>query len=253
MCGGRGTRLGGDAEKPLTPIAGRPMVDRVLGALDRSRVETTVAVVSPHTNETREHLAEITGSAGSAAHRSGLRLIDAPGDGYVADLRYALTEVDAVDPPVLTVAADLPLLDGEAVDAVLDAASAANSDSLTVCVPAEQKRALGVSADASTEIDGRKVVPAGVNVVGGGSVRSGDSRDEPDERDADDGTGRDGGEVYRTDDVRYAVNVNYPSDVRIAERLLAEEIASGPDDAAAPNDDDAEAPDGNADTTRSDP
>ncbi|EMA61122.1 GTP--adenosylcobinamide-phosphate guanylyltransferase [Halorubrum lipolyticum] len=198
MCGGRGTRLGGETEKPLREVAGRPMVDRVLDALAESRVEATHAVVSPHATRTRERLAE------RASERPSLSVVDAPGNGYVADLRYAMDAADADGGPLLTAAADLPLLNGAAVDAVLDAARAAAGDSLTVCVPAARKRELGVSADATTEIDGREVVPAGINVVG----RSGES-----ERD-------DGGAVHLTDDARVAVNVNYPSDVRIAERLL---------------------------------
>jgi len=217
MCGGRGTRLDGTTEKPLRSVAGRPMVDRVLDALAASRAETTHAVVSPHATRTRAHLAERAEGAAS------LSVVDAPGNGYVADLRYALDAIDATDAagaPVLTVAADLPLLDGAAVNAVLAAARAAAGDSLTVCVPAARKRELGVSADATTEMGGREVVPAGINVVGG-SAADGDEGDG--EQDA-------GGAVHLTDDARVAVNVNYPSDVRTAERLLRADTAGGDTD-----------------------
>ncbi|TKX80994.1 NTP transferase domain-containing protein [Halorubrum sp. SD626R] len=202
MCGGRGTRLGGETEKPLTPVAGRPMVDRVCDALAGSRVETAHAVVSPHASATRAHLID---------ERPDLPAIDAPGDGYVADLGYAIEEIaggKSGTAPLLTVAADLPLLDPEAVNGAIDAARAAGDDgpaSLTVCVPASRKRELGVSADAATEVDGREVVPAGINVVGGSS-----------ESDSDDSV------VHLTEDVRLAVNVNYPSDVQVAERLLGD-------------------------------
>ncbi|MFC7186739.1 NTP transferase domain-containing protein [Halorubrum yunnanense] len=219
MCGGRGTRLGGAVEKPLTPIGGRPMVDRALDALAGSRVETAHAVVSPHASATRAHLVD---------ERPEESVIDAPGDGYVADLRYAMDAVGAGDgddasdagdvgrsaaTPFLTVAADLPLLDSEAADGVIDAARAAGAGdapaSLTVCVPAARKRELGVSADTAAEVDGREVVPAGINVVGGGK-----------------GEGNDGdAAVHVTEDVRLAVNVNYPSDVRVAEGLLADGAA----------------------------
>lgn len=214
MCGGRGTRLDGATEKPLRTVAGRPMVDRVLDALAASRAETTHAVVSPHATRTRAHLAERARGAPS------LSVVDAPGNGYVADLRYALDATDAAGTPVLTVAADLPLLDGAAVNAVLAAARAADGDSLTVCVPAARKRELGVSADATTEMGGREVVPAGINVVGGGAA---DGEEGDGERDA-------GGAVHLTDDARVAVNVNYPSDVRTAERLLRADTAGGDTD-----------------------
>jgi len=215
MCGGRGTRLGGEAEKPLTPVAGRPMVDRVFDALAESRVETVHAVVSPHAPATRAHL---------VGERPAASVIDAPGDGYVGDLQYAMEAVGTTDAPLLTAAADLPLLDAAAVDAAIDAARAAGDDgapaSLTVGVPAARKRELGVSADAATEVDGREVVPAGLNVVGGDET----------ERDGDESDAGDAA-VRVTGDARLAVNVNYPSDVRVAERLLR-----GGDEGAEPDD-----------------
>ncbi|ELZ50638.1 GTP:adenosylcobinamide-phosphate guanylyltransferase [Halorubrum coriense DSM 10284] len=217
MCGGRGTRLDRDGEKPLAPVAGRPMVDRTLDALAASRVETAYAAVSPHTPRTRDRLVERKGGAtpGSGGEPLGLVVVDTPGDGYVADLRAALAE--GPEPPVLTVAVDLPLLDGPAVDAVLDAYAAAGSDSLSVRVPAARKRELGASADAATRYgdgsggdeaaggDGEtpdERLPAGVNVVG-----------------TLDGAGDEA--VRATRDARLALNVNRPGDRRLAERTLA--------------------------------
>jgi len=224
MCGGRGTRLGGETEKPLREVAGRPMVDRVLDALAESRVGATHAVVSPHATRTRAHLSE------RASESPSLSVVDAPGNGYVADLRHATDAVGAGDDPFLTVAADLPILNGAAVNAVLDVARAAGGDSLTVCVPTTRKRELGVSADATTDIDGREVVPAGINVVGGGAG-DGAGGDSPDGSENDAGNddtaadaGADTGSVHCTDDARVAVNVNYPSDARIAERLLQNDL-----------------------------
>ncbi len=173
MCGGRGTRLDSDAEKPLFEVSGRPMVDYVRDALAESRVDTAYAVVSPNAPETRAHL------------DSELPVIETPGEGYVADLTTAL---DAVDTPVLTVAADLPLLDGDAVNTVLDAAGGSTS----VRVPAALKEALGASTDGEGAW-----VPTGVNVVAG-----------------DEDT------VFRNYDARLAVNVNRRSDAALAERLL---------------------------------
>ncbi|WP_256417023.1 NTP transferase domain-containing protein [Halorubrum laminariae] len=239
MCGGRGTRLGGDTEKPLVRVADRPMVDRVIAALAASRIDRVRAVVSPHATATREHLAE---RAVGTDSRLPLRVVDAPGDGYVADLRYALGDAESaadpdvdptISPPVLTVAADLPLLDGEVVDRVIDAAAAVESASLTVCVPAARKRELGVSADGAFEADGRSVVPAGINAVGGVDADEnddgrGDSEHDTgrDDTDADPDESDDALRV--TTDRRIAVNVNYPSDVRIAEALLRSDHSQTP-------------------------
>ena len=189
MCGGRGTRLDAETEKPLFEVGGEPMVARVADALVESRVETAYAVVSPHAPETREYV----------AGRDGLRTVETPGEGYVEDLQAALAEVE---PPVLTVAADLPLLAGDAIDSVLDAYERQEMEgaenSLTVCVPAALKRALGVSLDTTFERDGRELVPAGINVV----------------------AETDGDATYETYDARFAVNVNRRSDADLAEELL---------------------------------
>lgn len=180
MCGGKGTRLDWAGEKPLFPVDGEPMVDRVLAALDASRTDRVYAVVSPHAPETAAHVDCPT--------------IETPGEGYVADLQAALGD-DRIDRPVLTVAADLPLLDGAVVDGVLDAYE---GGSLTVATPTFLKSALGVTVDTRFVHDGEELAPAGVNVVGDGPDRT----------------------VVR-DDARLAVNVNRREDADVAERLLS--------------------------------
>jgi adenosylcobinamide-phosphate guanylyltransferase len=178
MCGGRGTRLDVSTEKPLYEIDGRPMVDRVRDALLASRIKTIYHVVSPHTPRTRNHL-------------DG-RIIEAPGNGYVTDLQYAL---ERIDPSILTVAADLPLLASDAINTVLDKN---RGGSLTVCVPATLKRLVGVSIDTTMQSNGRTVAPVGVNVVS--------------ERDTE--------ETFTTYNTRFAVNVNRLADAHVAEELL---------------------------------
>ncbi len=182
ICGGEGSRLGGEVEKPLVEVDGRAMVDRVLDALSGSAVDRTIAVTSPNAPETREHVGERAPT------------IETPGEGYVADLGVALGRVSL---PVLTVAADLPLLDSAVIDRVV---AEHDCGSLALYVPGERKRMLGVSVDAVHEIGGREVAPAGVNVVGEGEDRS-----------------------LVLDDERLSVNVNRPGDVRVAERLATEE------------------------------
>ena len=240
MCGGRGTRLGavGEAtEKPLVEVCGHAMVDRVLDALAGSRADRVHAVVSPQAPATREHLRE-RARAGDARDgddsRNGggsLAVVDAPGDGYVADLGYALERVDC---PVLTVAADLPLLSAAVIDRVLAAAGERDGDpdaSLAVYVPVELKRDLGVSVDSetATTVDGRAVAPTGLNLVGDDGSRDGDGRDDgydDDSRDDgyDDGS-RDGSLVLA--DERLAVNANRPRDLRVAEALSRRERGDG--------------------------
>lgn len=194
MCGGRGTRLGSDREKPLVEVDGRPMVGRVLDALAKSRIRRVHAAVSPHTPATQSYL------AGRSPDGVALDIVETPGKGYIADLNAAL---EAAGQPALTAVADLPLLVAAHVDGALAAATAgteSGSDggtrSVTVCVPAALKRRLGVSVDTETERDGRELAPTGLNVVGGGEDR-----------------------VVVRDDRRLAVNVNRPDDLAVAQRL----------------------------------
>ena len=179
MCGGAGTRLG-RGEKPLVEIGGKPMVARVLDALDASDIQKTYGVTSPHTPETTRRL------------DGRVRIIEAGGDGYVEDLTDALEHVDM---PVLTIVADLPLVSDTLVDRTVDAH---DSGALTVCVPTELKRRLGVSVDTERAHGGRELSPVGLNVV-----------DE------------DPSETIRVSyDARLAINVNRPTDVAVAEGLI---------------------------------
>jgi len=184
MCGGEGTRLRpavGDTEKPLVEIDGEPMIDRVVAALQASSLTTVVAGVSPATPETAAHLAEI----------DGVDRIETAGDGYVADLSEA---VGRLTTPIVTVAADLPLVAADHVDR---AAATAGEGSLSVCVPVSLTTALGVSVETSTEHDGTTVVPTGLNVVGGGD-----------------------GQTAVWEDSRLAFNVNRPGDIDAVERWV---------------------------------
>ncbi|MDS0293773.1 NTP transferase domain-containing protein [Halogeometricum luteum] len=184
MCGGRGTRLGGAVEKPLVPVRGVPMVERVAAALRESDAETVHAAVSPAAPATAEHVREM-----------GLSAVETPGEGYVSDLTAAL---DSVGEPVVTVAADLPLLASEQVDgAIVESLGGGGCPrSVTVCVPADLKRRLGVSADTTFEREGEELAPTGLNVVAGGEDT-----------------------VQLTCDDRLAVNVNRPSDLERAEEM----------------------------------
>lgn len=180
MCGGRGTRLD-RGEKPLLSIGGRPMVVRVVDALAEARVDGVAAAVSPYVPETRALLDD----------RGDVGVVETPGEGYVADLERALADLDR---PVLTVAADLPLLDAATVDRVL---AERPPGAVAVCVPVALKRRLGASADTTfSSGDDRELAPAGLNVVADGE----DS-------------------IMTLDTYRLAVNVNRPRDAYVAEAL----------------------------------
>lgn len=182
MCGGAGTRLDTEREKPLFRIGNHPMVEHVLDALDASRINRVYPVVSPQTPETTRHLAD-----------QGRHCLETPGNGYVADLEQALTETQ-IDQPIMTVAADLPLLAPTVIDSIL---RDYDTGAVTVCVPVALKRLLGTSIDTSLDGEERAVTAVGLNIVDPG----------PEAR-------------HETFDARLAVNVNRLADAEIAEELL---------------------------------
>ena len=211
MCGGQGTRLESDTEKPLVPICGVPMVDRVREALRNSRIDRVYAVVSPHAPETASHLG------------GELPCIETPGNGYVSDLQTALQK-GPVEPPVLTAVADLPLLAPRPVNHLIAYAREdprnSNDDgrpedgsrvrSATTVVPAALKRELGASIDG----DG-PWIPSGLNVVAANETDE-EATDEEASKEGENAS--DDGLFYRWDAL-LAVNVNRKRDVRVAERL----------------------------------
>ncbi|MCO8245456.1 MULTISPECIES: NTP transferase domain-containing protein [unclassified Haladaptatus] len=181
MCGGRGTRLDTDREKPLFEVGDYPLIGHVLEALESSQVESVHTAISPDTPETTDYL-----------KLRDVDLIETPGEGYVSDLRTAL---ERLSPPVLTVASDLPLLSGDAVNRVLNQYN--GTAAVQVCVPATLKHQLGVSADTTYNSAGREVAPAGINIV----------------------TNTDTETMFLTYNTRYAINVNRLKDATIAETL----------------------------------
>ncbi|MFA9515827.1 NTP transferase domain-containing protein [Halopenitus sp. H-Gu1] len=240
LCGGRGTRLTGStepethdvvvdhAEKPLVSVDGRPMVDRVLEVLfSTDSIESVHAVASPQTPETLDHLERVSSTSLSSSasptafvpdSTADLHVHEGTGEGYVADLT---STIEAVGTPALTVVADLPLLRESHVDSTVDrflhpdgnvdasGDGPPSQRSLSVCVPVETKRRLGVSADTTLQSGGRSLAPTGLNVVGSRT----NADDGPDDADAEES---DPGRRWVLDDPDLAVNVNRPGDLAVA-------------------------------------
>lgn len=194
MAGGQGTRLERSVEKPLLEVGGQRMIDRVLTALEASDVCQVAVAISPHAPNTGRIMREAARSPDGVVDT----VIETAGDGYVADLLTVLEEPTGIDPPVLTVVSDLPLLTARALDTVLERYRRAwsNAESLTVCVPVALKRQLGFSVDTTLETQSH-LTPTGVNIVSEGE------RDNP----------------HISYDPRLAANINRPEDVAALEAL----------------------------------
>jgi adenosylcobinamide-phosphate guanylyltransferase len=197
--GGKGTRMRDtEGEKPLLPVLGRPMVDRVLDALRSShRVDRVCVSVSDNAPRTREHLVA-----------SGVEVVETSGTDYVADLGQALARLSA--PQVLVCPADLPLLTGGGIDQVIDHYPSAGVASLSVAVPVNVVRSMGAAPSFTLDVNGREVVLCGVSVVDRGLMLTGEELSQG---------------FLVMEDERFALNVNTREELNAAERWLRQHRA----------------------------
>lgn len=193
--GGKGTRMKDvQGEKPLLPVLGRPMVDRVVDALRSSgRFDRVCVSVSDNAPRTREHLLA-----------RGVEVLETSGDGYVEDLNRAMSVLRASE--VLVCPADMPLLTGKGVDRVIDHYRSAGVASLSVAVPMDLARSMGVTPSFTLDVDGRVVVLCGVSVVDREQILTGNMLSQG---------------YMVTEDERFALNVNTREELNIAEHWLS--------------------------------
>lgn len=196
MAGGRGTRMGFREEKPLLKVGGKSMIEHVLTALKNAeKVNEIIVAVSKHTPRTAKFLEGFP-----------VKVLETPGKGYVSDIGYAVRRLKL--DTVLTISADLPLVTGRIIDLIIERYIQCDKPALTVAVPLETKKKLGLREEYVFEVGNRCLVPAGINVVDGRRIDEGELEEE----------------ILVIDEEEVAVNVNTPQELRIAERLFLERL-----------------------------
>jgi adenosylcobinamide-phosphate guanylyltransferase len=192
MAGGKGARMKTEEEKPLLEVGGKPLIEYVLNALKDAKVVNEIIVaVSHHTPKTA-----------TVAKRFSVRVLRTPGKDWCSDVQCAIRKLQLGT--VLTIAADLPLITSEVIEEVIGHYERCRKPALTVAVPLEVCKRLGLSTDHIFEIKGKSVVPTGIDVIDGKRIDEGILEEE----------------IFVVDDERIAVNVNTFKDLRIAESML---------------------------------
>jgi adenosylcobinamide-phosphate guanylyltransferase len=154
MAGGKGERLGPvGVEKPLVEFAGKPLVAHVVAALIKSQIERVVMVTSPHTPSTTRW-----------ARNSCVPLLVAPGQGYIDDYRWAMKQLGLHD-PVLIISADLPMINHELIDKIIEHYERVESPALGVYLPSKFFDEADVSSDLVLRTGAKLLVPSGINIV----------------------------------------------------------------------------------------
>ena len=195
MAGGKGTRMRISQEKPLIQVCGKPVIEYVLAALkEAKKIGSIIVATSSCTPKTTQLMKQL-----------GVQVIETPGKDYVSDMGYAVQTLKLGI--FLAIAADLPLVNGEMIDAIVDRYERCGKPALTVAVPLETKAKLGMCIEYSFKTDNKDVVPVGINVIDG-RKRYGDEWLDQD--------------IYLMENQELAVNINTVQELQLAERLLPE-------------------------------
>jgi adenosylcobinamide-phosphate guanylyltransferase len=199
MAGGKGSRMALSQEKALLQVGGKPVIAHVIAALKSAKkIDSIVVAVSHYTPETAKLLSEFPVS-----------VINTPGKEYVSDMGYAVRALKLQT--VLAIGADFPLMTNEVVDEIVACYEQCDTPALSVAVSMETKSKLGLSGKYEFEVNGKCLVPAGINVIDGRRI---------DEEELNE-------EICVLDRKEVAVNINTVQDLRIAEQLFLKTRLNG--------------------------
>ena len=156
MAGGKGKRFGGDTEKPMIKLLGKPLIRRVIEATKASkRIAETYVAVTAYNSKTAEE-----------ASKASAKVIETKGHGYHADLRQTVLKLNLAC-PVLTISSDLPLVNGEFLDEIIDKYEKSRKPALTVLAPIESCSKYGVYPTSFYEHGGNTYAVSGINIIDG--------------------------------------------------------------------------------------
>jgi adenosylcobinamide-phosphate guanylyltransferase len=168
MAGGKGLRLKSDIEKPLYPLNDKPLISYVLKNINESKlIEKTVVAVSPNAPNTKNFLINDLDFThfDSSFYDSDKKdyFLDTLGKGFVEDLSNILEtfEAKSKEDILIFINADLPLVNSEILDDILNHYLSQDKPALSTLVPVEIFEEYGINY--SYEFNGK--VPSGINIL----------------------------------------------------------------------------------------
>jgi len=192
MAGGRGSRMKLRFEKPLLDVGGKPMIEHIVDALKNAEeVDRIIVAVSRYTPRTASRAKELS-----------VEVFETPGLDFISDVKYAVKNLGLKT--VLTVSADLPLITRKLVDEIVENYDRCRKPALSVMVPTVLCDRLGLKADSTFSVNGRDLVPVGINVIDGTRVDEAELEQE----------------TLVVENEQLAVNVNTEEDLHIARILF---------------------------------
>jgi adenosylcobinamide-phosphate guanylyltransferase len=180
-------------EKPMIKVLEKPIIERVLDALDGAKgVRDIFVSVSDNTPVTKEYVEHL-----------GYATIATSGEDYVKDLRTSMKVPSSR--AVVVCPADLPLITSNSLDQVVFEYERAGFQSLAVAIPSHCILSIGLEATFEMDVNGSPVVLCGVSVVDRDVMLSGEYLEEG---------------YFISQKMDFALNVNSIQELRLAERLL---------------------------------
>lgn len=152
--GGKGTRLNDQGvEKPLLDIGGKPVIERVIEALNQTdSIEEIFVSVSPHTKATADYLKS-----------KNVRTICTSGEDFMRDIHLSLQNMTGR--MVLICPSDLPLLSSDIVDELVRFHYENEDESTLALVAEEVLNEVGVKPSYTIEYEGSSWALSGVSIV----------------------------------------------------------------------------------------
>ena len=156
MAGGKGTRMDIPEEKLLLEYK-KPIIFHVIDALKNSYCFSKVVVAtSPNSPDTKRVL-EVR----------GIETLDTQGNGYVNDLNFLLQKIDGF---VFVVSGDLPLLDEEIIQKLVEFSS--ESVWTSFLVSKEFLNSLGLKSNLLVKYDSVECVYTGISIINADKIQN---------------------------------------------------------------------------------
>jgi adenosylcobinamide-phosphate guanylyltransferase len=151
-------------EKPCVELLGKPLISYVIDTLRTAKeIDRVFVAVSPVTPKTEVMLQE--------RYKGEVRVIRTFGGNYVGDMIYAVETAQSTG-PVMIIMSDLPLLNPELIDSVIEKYREAGTPALSVYVPINVCKGIGIRPDTVFNKDGKLIVPVGINILDSNQIRS---------------------------------------------------------------------------------
>ena len=156
MAGGKGSRMEFPAPEKLLLEYEKPIIFHVIDSLNDSHCFSKVfAATSSNSPDTKFELEQI-----------GVETLDTSGDGYVNDLNFLLQKMDG---SVFVVSGDLPLLDREIIQKLVEF----NLESVwtSFLVSKEFLNSLGLKSNLLVKHDGVECVYTGISIINADKIK----------------------------------------------------------------------------------